>query len=802
MRGQDGEPAGSTSPSRRGRGSRQRHPIGRHPRDLARVAVAGVVVTLCSLIALSPGVNPVEWAIFDQINELPANTEPFWYGLTWVGSPVAIGATAALALYLEQIRLGAKLAVAGTAAWGVSWLVDMVIDHRRVPAALLNELHARLPEAQGFSFPAVHVAIAAALAGVAGPYLQRRQRHLAWVGVALVGVADVYQGTHLPVDVVAGGFVGWGLATAVLLVGGAPGKRTAESGVMAALADAGLRPEKIETINEHLLGPTELEVVTASGDRLRTKVIRRLHRHAGPLYKARRLLASLEVEDEPPLSTPRHEAEHEAFVSLLAERAGVRTPVVVLARELQSGPAFLVRGQVDGRRLTELDTTKIDDRLLDEVWRQVTLLGEARIAHHNLRADNFLVDREGQPWILDLTFARAGAGAERVAQDVAVTAVSLSAVVGVARALDSATRVLPGGALERALPYLQSLALPRRIRRQLRDERYGLSDLRDSVADLVDRPPPAFRSPIRPANALSLAAGAGAVYLLLPQLSSLPGVFNAIVEANYAWLAAAFLTGVVIFPLAALTFLGASRDPLPFWRTTAVQVAAAFTGRTTPAGAGFFALNLIYLERLGIRRASSVSVLALQHAALGFVAVSTSLIAVAVIGISGIMRKVPPVPIGWPILVGVVVGILALGGLVVGSPWGRRRIVQPTLEVGRELLMTVRHPVRALMLLGGSAGFLLLNGLGFAASLAAFRADFPVPYVLAVFVVAATLSQAVPTPGNLGAMEIILFAGLAVTGITAATAVAAVLTFRLLAFWLPVVPGVAMFRYLQHRGVV
>lgn len=748
---------------------------------------------------MSPTVNPVESAVFDQLNRLPKVTGPFWSGLTWVGSPVAIGAASALALYLKRIRLGLKAAVAGTAAWGVSRLMDMVIDQRNVPAPVLDELPAL--EAQAVAFPAVHVAIAAALAGAAGPYLERRLRTVAWVGVVLVGVADVYLGAHLPVGVVAGGFVGWGLAALAHLVGGAPGRRISESGVMVVLADAGLRPERVETVREHLLGPTQLEVVTTSGERLRTDVIRRLHRHAGPLYRARRLLASLEVEDEPSLSTPRHEAEHEAFVTLLAERAGVRTPRIVLARELEHGPACLVRSQVDGRRLAQLGTTEIDDRLLDEVWRQVTLLGDARIAHHNLRADNFLVDSEGKPWILDLTFARAGAGAERLAQDVAETMVSLTAVVGIERTLDSAMRVLPHSSLENALPYLQSLALPRSIRRQLGDERYVLTDLRDSVAELVDRPPPAFRSPIRPATALSLAVGGGVVYLLLPQLSSLPRVFGAIVEANYAWLAAAFLTGVLTFPVSALAFLGASRDRIPFWRTTAVQVAAAFTGRTTPGGAGFFGLNLIYLERLGIRRASSVGVLALNRAGLGFVSVLFSVIAVVVFGLSGLARRMPPVPAWWTILVAVV-GMVAVGGLMAGTPWGRRRVVAPTVKVVRELIITVRHPVRALMLLGGSAGLLLLNGLGLAASLAAFHAEFSVPYVLAVSVVGSTLAQAAPTPGNLGAMEAALVAGLAAGGTTATTAVAAVLTFRLLTFWLPVVPGIAMFRYLQHRGVV
>lgn len=800
-RGPDGRTPGARTPTPpAGRRPRWRQSIGRHPRDIVRVSIGGAVVTLCTLIAARPTVNPVELAIFDQVGRIPASTGPAWYALTWVGSPVAVGVAGALAFYLERVRLGCKLAGAGAAAWGIGHLMAVLVDQRRASgAALPDGLPARLPDT--FAFPAVHVAVAAALAGVAGPYLARRPRDLAWVAVALVGVAEVQQALHLPVGVLAGGFLGWGLAASAHLLGGAPGKKTSEPGVVAALAAAGLRPERVETIREHFLGPVEMEVVTGSGDKLRTEIIRRLHRHAGPLYKARRLLASLEVEDEPPLSTPRHEAEHEAFVSLLAERSGVRTPRVVLARELEHGPALLVRVQVEGRRLRDLEPADVGDELLDEIWRQVTVLGDARIAHHDLRASTFLMDTEGRPWILDLTFARAGAGIERVAQDRAVTMVSLAAVVGVARTLDSARRVLPRSALEEALPYLQSLALPRRVRRQLEDERHILADLRDSVAELVGSPPPAFRSPIRPATALSLAVAGGAVYLLLPQLSSLTRVADAVVEANYGWLAAAFVTGVATFPASALAFLGASREPLPFWRTTAVQVAAAFAGRTTPGGAGFFGLNFIYLERLGIRRASSVSVLVLNRAGLGVVAAVVSLIVVVGVGVAGVTRRVSPPAVGWPVLVAVAVAVTACG-LAIASPWGRRRILRPALDVIRELLLTMRQPARAAMLLGGSAAFLLLNGLGLAATLAAFRAEFSVAYALGLFVAGFVLSQAVPTPGNLGSMEAVLVAGLAASGIAVTTAVAAVLTFRLLTFWLPVLPGIAMFRYLQRRGVV
>ncbi|MER7082595.1 lysylphosphatidylglycerol synthase transmembrane domain-containing protein, partial [Saccharopolyspora kobensis] len=139
---------------------------------------------------------------------------------------------------------------------------------------------------------------------------------------------------------------------------------------------------------------------------------------------------------------------------------------------------------------------------------------------------------------------------------------------------------------------------------------------------------------------------------------------------------------------------------------------------------------------------------------------------------------------------------------VLASPLGRRRIVAPALEVGRELLDTLRHPVRALQLFGGGLGYLVVSGLGLAACLAALHLEFSWVAVTVVFIIGNTLGHLVPSPGGLGAVEAVLLAGLSAMGIPATAAVTAVLLSRLLTYWLPVLPGIAVFRFLQHEGVI
>lgn len=764
-----------------------------------RLLAAAGVVTLCSWLALVPAVNPVEVAIFAQLGELPAASRPVWVALSWLGSWAGVVVVSGVALYLKRISLGLQCAAAGALAWGLAEVMHGVLGARPVPAALLTDPRIVVAGLTGFSVPASSAAIAAALCTVVGPYLGTATRMLAWAVPLLVGLADVALGAQLPLDVFAGVFLGWGVAVLFRLLWGAPGRRTSEEAVREALDEAGLAPVRVVAVAHHLRRPLEFAVDTACGDVLQVKVVGRLHRRAGRWHKLRRMLASLETRGEPRLSSTLHEADHEAFVALLAERAGVRTPPVVLACRTEHGAPLLVRRQVTGRRLSDLARPEIDDALLAAIWEQVAMLADARIAHHDLRAANILVDAEGLPWLVDFTFGEAAADTTHTAQDLAEVLVSLSSVVGVARTVSSACRALPVERLESALVYLQPLALPRAIRDQVHG-RLALVELRETLADRIERPLPSFRSPVRPTTVAGLLLGGAAVYLLLPQLTSLTAVVGSLRRADWDWLAVATATGFAAIVLSGVSIQGSSHLPLPFWRTVAVQLAAAFTGRTTPGGVGFFGINIAYLERLGVRRANAAGVTVLNLAAVGVVSGIACVVGILGVGGSRTVSRVS-IPTGWPLLF-VVIGVVVVLGVVVGSPFGRRRILGPTLKVAGQLWATLHSPVRAAQLFGGSVGYLIFSALGLAASLAAFQPHFPLLGVLAVFVIGQTLGHLVPVPGGLGAVEALTIAGLTTLGVASTAAVAAVLTSRLLTYWLPVLPGIAMFRYLQHHAII
>ena len=796
--GQDSGP-----PKRMSRYARLKLSIGRHPSDLIRMAIAAALVLGCRLIAAAPGTNPVETAIASQLQRLPAWSAPVWEGLTWLGWWPGIAAAVGLALYIGRIRLGMSLAFSAVAAWLLAVVVSWTLAPRLLPPGSQSGL-IRLPGSGGFAFPDARTAVIAALASVAVPYLSRLARNTSWILVILVAAASVFLGQNLPVGVFAGAALGWGMGKLFHIVMGAPGRRTSESAVQRAVEQAGLQGARIVPVHRGLLRPLEYDLTASDGTPLRMTIVRSLRRRAGPLHKLRNALASVEIEHEAGLSTPRHEVEHEAYATLLAQRAGVGTLPVVLAGEIEHGPPFLISHVIEGRLLSSLAATDISDSLLDAIWADVLALGGAHIAHHDLRAQNILIDGSGRPHICTFTFSRVGGPVGGYRQDAAEMLVSMASVVGQQRAIASIRRSVPAEVLQHVLPYLQRLVLHRQLRRQLSAGAADLADLRESLAEQIEAPLPAFRLPVRPSTIIFLLIGGLAIYLLLPELSNIDQVLVLLARGDRRWLGTTVAIGFLAILASAVSILGSTTRRLPVGRTIAVQVAAAFTGRTTAAGIGFYRINWVYLERIGLRGPQIVAVIGLNRIVTGIVSGVGTILGLVVIGGAVPISKAQIV-LSWPVAVGAAVLVLAIV-LFLASPFGRRRVMRPgaerVREIGREILPLLHTPLRAVQLGAGCVAYLLFSAAALATTLAAFTPNFPLVPVLAVFVVGSTLGQLVPTPGGLGAVEAAMIAGLTAIGVSPANSVAAVLSSRLLTYWLPVLPGIVAFRILQHRGVV
>jgi undecaprenyl-diphosphatase len=299
----------------------------------------------------------------------------------------------------------------------------------------------------------------------------------------------------------------------------------------------------------------------------------------------------------------------------------------------------------------------------------------------------------------------------------------------------------------------------------------------------------------------ALAVLAAAVHILLPQLAragTTPGTGGTF---HWPWLPVIVLAGATTYAMAALSLMAAAGTALTFGRTVAAQLAAASMNRLVPAGVGAMSTNVRYLERAGCSRSRAVAAVGLDSVA-GFVVHAAFLVAtVALVGTSHQRFHVhgPDLPDNWPLLV-LVATLLSAMGIAIGAFRLRGRSRAIRRRAADRLAALAHEPRRTGRLLAASAGVTAAYALALCASVEAAGGGIPVLSVAAVYVGGSALAAAAPTPGGLGAVEAGLIAGLTAAGQPAGGAVTAVLAFRLVTYWLPVLPGAVALWMLRRAG--
>jgi glycosyltransferase 2 family protein len=176
---------------------------------VARIEVAAglLVLGLTSISTTRRALAPWEQATFHVLNQLPDGLHPPIWAVMQLGSLGAVPVTSAVAFALGDRPLATRLLVAGTSAWLSAKLVKRIVGRGR-PATLFTDLRLRGRGPSGGGFPSGHAAVATALAASAFarscPAAQLTLTGLA----ATVGVARVYVGAHLPLDVLGGAALG------------------------------------------------------------------------------------------------------------------------------------------------------------------------------------------------------------------------------------------------------------------------------------------------------------------------------------------------------------------------------------------------------------------------------------------------------------------------------------------------------------------------------------------------------------------------------------------------------------------
>jgi glycosyltransferase 2 family protein len=670
-----------------------------------------------------------------------------------------------------------------------------------VEAIAGTRLHGRWFSDSGFPQPAV-LAGAVALVVVVTRWLTLPWRRATWIVLGLGGAARLATGTVQPMHLLIAFAAGAAAGTGLLVAFGAPDRRPGPADVVAALQAGGFPTTSAEVAPVGGKGSRPFVVGNADGQRFFVKVLGRDQRDADLLYRVYRSVRLRGVGDVRPAATLKQAVEHQALVGMMAERAGVRAPAVHRVIEGSAGSILLVTDLIEGTSLADLPDEQITDALLDALWHEVDRLHAAHIAHRSLRTANVMIDDDARPWIVDFSFSELDASSRAIALDVAELLASLAGRIGPDRSVDAAASVMGTAPIASAVPMLQPLALSASTRREVAGGDKVLSRTRAAAATTSGSAANELATVqrVRPRTLLMIALAAGAFYFILPQLAQVDESFKAFQSAHWGWLPLIIAMSILTYVASAIGLLGAVAVHVPFVPTLNVQFASSFVNRVSPANVGGMAANVRFLQKNGVGSAPSVAAVGLNSVAGGITHIV--LLVFFFVWSGSELGKAFSLPSGSKILLGIAI-LTAVGGVLFLTRWGRKTVFRPIAKgvrtAARDLARVAKSPLKLTMLFGGSSGVTLAYVGALTGAVNAFGGGISTAEVGAVYLAASALAAATPTPGNLGAIEAALVAGLTGVGMESGPAVSAVLTYRLATYWLPIVPGWLAWWYLQRK---
>jgi uncharacterized protein (TIRG00374 family) len=316
-----------------------------------------------------------------------------------------------------------------------------------------------------------------------------------------------------------------------------------------------------------------------------------------------------------------------------------------------------------------------------------------------------------------------------------------------------------------------------------------------------------------------------AIYVVFPKLVGLDDAVRKLDNAVWYWIVIAIAFNVAAFGAYVALFrgiLGGTRNDAVHQRlnlTASYQITMAGLAATrifSAAGAGGLVLTYWALRKAGMPR---------RRAACRMVAFMVLLYGVYTIALMlfGILLRTHVLPGDAPfggtvvpaIVSAIVVAVFLLIALIpqdverrmqgyVGGYRRTRYLTRlakgpATVATGvRTAIAYVRHPQRGALAVGGAVGFWAANIAVLWASFEAFDGDVPVAVLVQGFFVGMA-ANLIPSPfGGVGSVDAGMIGAFVLFGIDEATVFPAVLSYRVIAFWLPIPPGIVAFFQLRN----
>jgi uncharacterized protein (TIRG00374 family) len=347
------------------------------------------------------------------------------------------------------------------------------------------------------------------------------------------------------------------------------------------------------------------------------------------------------------------------------------------------------------------------------------------------------------------------------------------------------------------------------------------SGLSDEEEEGDEGEPSFFTDPKRLAQTalvvLLLVAG---IYLLLPSIVGIDDALEKLGRADWVWITVALTFNLLAFGSYVALFRGViSESTLRLTWSESYQITMAGLAATrlfSAGGAGGIVLTYWALRKAGMPRRQS----ACRMVAFLVLLYAVYMLTVVINGIllrTGVFNG--PNPGGLTVVPAVIAGAVIVIFLLIAllpQDFERRMrsysrgyrftgIVQRLATVPASLasgtrtaIAFVREPSRGGLAIAGAIGFWAANIGILWAAFHAFDVSVPLAVVVQGFFVGMVANLIPFVPGGVGAVDAGMIGTFVLFGLPGSEVFAAILVYRLIAFWLPIPPGIVAFFQLRR----
>lgn len=765
----------------------------RRPTDAVLLTLSLVLIVVAADQAGDPG--SFETALADWLSALPALFDFFWeaaYDLVqiWI---VVIAVFAAFRRRWRLLRdwaLSLVITTAGVAL--VDWIVDDSVSN-------LFDGIGRVDEA--VAFPPLALAAGAATVTVANPYLVDPLRKFGRWLIGLAWLSTVILTEATPIEALGTLAIGWAAGALVHLAFGSPDATPSLDDLATSLRSIGVEatPTTVTVRN----GATTARAHTPDGREVDVQVHGRDSWDSQFFVKLWRLVFYRSGGRNVTVNRQR-QVEHQAYLTLLAEREGASVAPFVAAAADERGNALFVAERV-GPGFDHTDDA-ITDELIAGAWLSLARLHDVGIRHGDITPDDLQV-ADGQVHFGGFDRATIDWADTSRRLDEAQLLASTAVAVGPDRAIEAASAALGVEQLTEMTTFLQQAAMPPALRRALDDADLDIDDLRTAAVAHVGAEEQELQTIRRfsVGNVVMWVLLAVVAYGMVGAIQSvgLQSIVDAITEASPAILLLAFIVGQTPRLAGAFAVSRAAPIPVPLGRLTLLEFAITFVNLAVPSTAARVAVNIRFFQRNGLDRTTAIAVGGLDSVA-GFVAQISLILAIVGFGLGSLNLDIstdPPDFTGRLLLIAIVA--IAIGIAVVAFvPKFRDPVVSVARTTWERVGPLLSSPRRLISVILANLLVQLLFSLTIYTVLRAYGQDVGFADVVLVNVTVALFAGLMPVPGGIGVTEAALTAGFIAIGVDSATAMAAALTYRLVTFYTPPLFGYFAMRSLRQQRLL